>query len=97
MFQVYCFKPKKREKKPRSIEWAELLIRLKWPNLKLLLVRIQTGVRQEYFSDEISDAASTASPYIDESVGIAVKFVIETGIRLYIHYIYSHTSNLNES
>ena len=33
----------------------------------------------------------------DESVGTAVKLVIETKIRLYIHYIYSHTTNLNES
>ena len=34
---------------------------------------------------------------IDESVGFAVGLVIETKIRLYIHYIYSHTTNLNES
>ena len=34
---------------------------------------------------------------IDESVETAVKLVIETKIRLYIHYIYSHTTNLNES
>ena len=33
----------------------------------------------------------------DESVGIAVKLVRETKIWLYIHYIYSHTTNLNES
>ena len=31
----------------------------------------------------------------DESVGIAVKLCIETKIGLYIHYIYSHTTNLN--
>ena len=33
----------------------------------------------------------------DESVGFAVKLVIETKIRFYIHYIYSHTTNLYES
>ena len=33
----------------------------------------------------------------DESVGIAVELVIETKIRLYIQYIYSHTTNLNEA
>ena len=32
-----------------------------------------------------------------ESVEIAVKLVRETKIWLYIHYIYSHTTNLNES
>ena len=34
---------------------------------------------------------------IDESVGLAVKLIIETKIGFYIHYIYSHTTNLNES
>ena len=33
----------------------------------------------------------------NESVETAVKLVIETKIRLYIHYIYSHTTNLNEN
>ena len=33
---------------------------------------------------------------IDESVETAVKLVRETKIWLYIHYIYSHTTNLNE-
>ena len=33
----------------------------------------------------------------DESVGFAGKLVIETKIRLYIHYIYLHTTNLNEN
>ena len=33
----------------------------------------------------------------DESVGITVELLIETKIRLYIHYIYSHTTNLYES
>ena len=32
---------------------------------------------------------------IDESVETAVKLVRETKIWLYIHYIYSHTTNLN--
>ena len=32
----------------------------------------------------------------DESVETAVKLVRETKIWLYIHYIYSHTTNLNE-
>ena len=33
----------------------------------------------------------------DESVGFAGKLVIETKIRLYIHCIYLHTTNLYES
>ena len=33
----------------------------------------------------------------DESVGFAVELAIETKIRLNIHYIYSHTTDLNES
>ena len=34
---------------------------------------------------------------VDESVIFAGKLVIETKIWLYIHYIYSHTTNLYES
>ena len=45
----------------------------------------------------LSTAGSSCDYTCNESVGFAGKLVIETKIRLYIHYIYSHTTNLYES
>ena len=74
-----------------------------WPreNAVQMFLQFGLGKREEtrIHSSRMRTACSfTVSRSIrDESVGFAGKLVIETKIRLYIHYIYSHTTNLYES